>query len=193
MRIGKAERNTTETNLMVEWNLDGTGVATIDCDVPFLSHMLELLTRHSGTDLTVTAKGDVHIDAHHTTEDTGIALGQALAQALQDKAGIARYGEKLLPMDEALVLCAMDLSGRSTLVYDVSYPVEKVGDFDLELIEEFFLGFVRHAACTLHLKLLHGKNAHHIAEACFKAFAHALRAAIAATGDGRPLSTKGVL
>lgn len=192
-RQAQTHRKTHETEISLTLTIDGTGTADIDCPVPFLTHMLTLFTKHVGVDLTLDASGDIEIDDHHSVEDIGIALGTVIAEALGDKAGIARYGDMLLPMDEALVLCALDLSGRATLAYDVSYDTEKVGSFDLELVEEFFTALVRTSQMTLHIKKLAGRNSHHIAEACFKAFAHAFRKAVKPTGDNAPLSTKGVL
>lgn len=189
----KINRNTKETQISLELNLEPDGDSVIESPVPFLNHMLTLFARHAGVQLVLSAEGDTEIDAHHTTEDAGIALGMAVHEALGDKKGIARYGDMLLPMDEALILCAMDLSGRAHLSFDVAFPVAAVGDFDLELVEEFFQGFVRHAGVTLHLRQLAGRNAHHIAEACFKAFAHAFRKAVQKTGAQDALSTKGVL
>ena len=189
----KINRNTNETQISLELNLEPDGDSVIESPVPFLNHMLTLFARHAGVQLVLSAEGDTEIDAHHTTEDAGIALGMAVHEALGDKKGIARYGDMLLPMDEALILCAIDLSGRAHLSFDVAFPVAAVGDFDLELVEEFFQGFVRHAGVTLHLRQLAGRNAHHIAEACFKAFAHAFRKAVQKTGTQDALSTKGVL
>lgn len=189
----KINRNTKETQISLELNLEPDGDSVIESPVPFLNHMLTLFARHAGVQLVLSAEGDTEIDAHHTTEDAGIALGMAVHEALGDKKGIARYGDMLLPMDEALILCAIDLSGRAHLSFDVAFPVAAVGDFDLELVEEFFQGFVRHAGVTLHLRKLAGRNAHHIAEACFKAFAHAFRKAVQKTGAQDALSTKGVL
>lgn len=189
----KINRNTKETQISLELNLEPDGDSVIESPVPFLNHMLTLFARHAGVQLVLSAEGDTEIDAHHTTEDAGIALGMAVHEALGDKKGIARYGDMLLPMDEALILCAIDLSGRAHLSFDVAFPVAAVGDFDLELVEEFFQGFVRHAGVTLHLRQLAGRNAHHIAEACFKAFAHAFRKAVQKTGAQDALSTKGVL
>ncbi len=187
------ERNTQETRIRLELELYTETGGTIQSPVPFLNHMLTLFARHAGVWLTVEATGDTEIDAHHTVEDIGISLGMALREALGDKKGIARYGDMLLPMDEALILCAVDLSGRSVLAFDVAFPTERAGDFDLELVEEFFIALTSNAGITLHLKKLAGRNSHHIAEACFKAFAHALRKAMQKTGEDDVLSTKGVL
>ena len=179
MRQAVISRKTKETDIQLSLNLDGTGKAEIDTGVGFLNHMLELLAFHSGFDLIVQCKGDTWVDDHHTVEDIGIALGQALADALGDKEGIARYGNFLLPMDEALVLVAIDLSGRDTLGYQVQLPTEKVGTFDTELVKEFMLGFVRNAKACLHFHQLAGENTHHIIEAMFKGLGRALRQAVA--------------
>lgn len=173
-RSARAVRKTRETDIEVEIDLDGTGVASIDTPLPFLSHMLEQIARHGLFDLTVRARGDVEIDGHHTTEDLGITLGQAVAQALGDKAGIARYGEATLPMDEALVTCAMDLSGRAFFVCRVPLPKARLGTWDVELCPVFFEAFARTAQANLHLRLHEGDNLHHIVEISFKAFAKAL-------------------
>ena len=195
MRQAEISRKTAETDIQLSLNLDGAGAADIDTGCGFLDHMLTLFARHGRFDLTVRCRGDLHVDAHHTTEDIGIALGQAFARALGDKRGIVRYGSMLLPMDETLVLCAVDLSGRAMLRWNVEIPAPRVGDFDTELGEEFFWGFVRAAAVTLHLRQLDGTNSHHILEAAFKAFGRALRQAVsidAAAADEIP-STKGSL
>ncbi len=193
-RTASLERKTSETQIRVELNLDGTGKHQIETPLPFLSHMLEQLSRHGLFDLTIVAKGDVHIDGHHTTEDLGITLGKAYADALGDKRGIRRYGAATLPMDEALVTCALDLSGRTYFVWKVPMPKAKVGDFDTELCEVFFEGFARGAQCNLHLVLHGGENLHHIMEISFKAFARALREAteVDPRVSGVP-STKGTL
>lgn len=195
MRTGEITRNTTETQVGVKLNLDGTGRYDCKTGAGFLDHMLELAARHGRFDLTVKAEGDTHVDFHHTVEDVGIALGKAFAEALGDLRGITRYGSFLLPMDESLVLVALDFSGRAYLNYDMQVPAAKAGDFDTELVEEFFMGFCRAAAVTLHVKQLAGKNAHHIIEAAFKGFGRALRQAVAidaAFADEIP-STKGLL
>ncbi len=195
MRTAELTRKTTETDIRLSLNLDGAGKSEIDTGCGFLDHMLTLFARHGRFDLTLTCKGDVNVDYHHTTEDVGIALGQAFAEALGDKRGLSRYGSMTLPMDEALILCALDLSGRAYLGYTLEIPTEKVGDFDTELTKEFFWGFVRSAACTLHLRQLAGENSHHIIEGAFKAFGRALRVAVAvdeAYRDEIP-STKGLL
>ncbi len=193
-RKAKLERDTRETRISVEIDLDGTGQHRIDTPLPFLSHMLDQLGRHGMFDLTVKAEGDVEIDGHHTTEDIGIALGQCVKKALGDHAGIRRYGWATLPMDEACVTCALDLSGRPYFVWKVPMPKAKVGEFDTELTEVFFEGFARGAGCNLHLHLLEGHVLHHIIEISFKAFARALRQAveIEARSSAVP-STKGTL
>ena len=195
MRNADIARKTAETDIRLSLNLDGRGESRIDTGCGFLDHMLTLFARHGRFDLTVQCAGDTNVDFHHTVEDIGIVLGEAFARALGDKKGITRYGSALLPMDEALILCAVDLSGRCTLRYNVSIPAPKVGDFDTELGEEFFLAFARSAAATVHIRQLDGANSHHILEASFKALARALRQAVAidpACRDEIP-STKGVL
>ena len=193
-RTAVIERKTRETQIRVEVNLDGSGQHRIDTPLPFLSHMLDQLGRHGMLDLTVDAKGDVEIDGHHTTEDVAIAIGQAVAQALGDKAGIRRYGSATLPMDEACVTCALDLSGRPYTVWQVPLAKAKLGEFDSELCEVFFEGFARGAGCNLHMHLHAGHVLHHIIEICFKAFAKALREAVEIDprSSGVP-STKGSL
>ncbi|NCB62007.1 MAG: imidazoleglycerol-phosphate dehydratase HisB [Clostridia bacterium] len=192
MRTAEITRRTNETDIALTLNLDGSGSRRIDTGCGFFNHMLDLFAAHGGFDLTVRCKGDVDVDYHHTVEDIGIALGQALAQSLGEKRGIARYGSMLLPMDEVLMLCAADLSGRACLVFDVSFTAQKVGDFDTELVREFLSALVRASGLTLHVKELSGGNAHHTAEAVFKALGRALRAAAVTEGDHIP-STKGVL
>ncbi len=195
MRTASIVRNTAETKIQLTLNLDGKGTSEIATGCGFLDHMLTLLASHARFDLSVQCKGDTQVDDHHTTEDIGIALGEALAEALGDKKGIFRYGSVTLPMDESLILAAVDLSGRCGFYSTLSIPTERVGSFDTELVEEFFLGFVRNAACTLHVQQLAGRNSHHIIEGTFKAVARALRAAVArdaAFADEVP-STKGVL
>ena len=195
MRSGKIKRKTAETEISVALKLDGTGKYKIDTGVGFFDHMLEQLARHSLIDLEIEANGDNHIDDHHTVEDTGIALGQALAQAVGDKVGINRYGWCLLPMDDTLIRTALDLSSRPFLYFDIDLPTEKIGDFDTELVREFFQALSTHAGITLHMEKLHGYNSHHIAEAAFKSFSKSLRVAI--EKDPRNLkalpSTKGAL
>ena len=195
MRTAKVTRATAETDISVEINLDGTGVYDNQTGVGFFDHMLDQLARHSLIDMTIRAKGDLHIDDHHTVEDTGIALGQALTQALGDKRGIVRYGACHLPMDDAQVRCALDLSARPFLVWNVELPTQKIGTFDCELVREFFQAFATHGGITLHVDQLHGFNSHHIAEAAFKAVARALRIAVETDprkSDAVP-STKGTL
>ncbi|TYB91231.1 imidazoleglycerol-phosphate dehydratase HisB [Oceaniovalibus sp. ACAM 378] len=195
MRKATITRQTAETQITVEINLDGTGQYDNSTGVGFFDHMLDQLSRHALIDMTVRAKGDLHIDDHHTVEDTGIALGQALAQALGDKRGIRRYGDCRLAMDDAQVACALDLSGRPFLIWNVDLPTEKIGTFDTELLREFFQAFSTHGGITLHIDRLHGFNSHHIAEATFKAVARALRQAVEPDlrmGDILP-STKGAL
>ena len=193
-RAARVERNTKETQIAVEIDLDGSGRSSIQTPLPFLSHMLDQIARHGLFDLTVEAKGDVEIDGHHTTEDLGITLGAAVSQALGDKRGIARYGEATLPMDEALAQCALDLSGRTFFVGRVPLPKAKIGDFDAELAPVFFEGFARGAQANLHLRLIEGDNLHHIVEICFKAFAKALmRATRVDPRIAGIASTKGIL
>ncbi len=193
-RTAQVKRTTRETDVELSLDLDGTGVYSIDLPVPFFKHMLELFSKHSLIDLAVKAMGDVEVDDHHLVEDTGIVLGLALAQALGDKAGIVRYGHSLLPMDESLVLCAIDLSGRAYFVYDMNLPQERVGAFDVHLAHEFFSALAANAKMNLHLRQLAGGNAHHLIEAAFKATARALRMAVSydERAPGVP-STKGVL
>ncbi|CUI68671.1 imidazoleglycerol-phosphate dehydratase HisB [Cognatishimia activa] len=178
MRTGSVSRKTAETEISVEINLDGTGSYDNQTGVGFFDHMLDQLSRHSLIDFKIRAKGDYHIDDHHTVEDTGIALGQALVQALGDKRGINRYGECHLPMDDAQVRAALDLSARPFLVWNVDIPTQKIGAFDTELVREFFTAFSTHGGITLHIDQLHGVNSHHIVEAAFKAVARALRTAV---------------
>lgn len=195
MRTATVTRKTNETDISVEVNLDGTGVYDMNTGVGFFDHMLDQLARHSLIDITVRATGDLHIDDHHTVEDVGIALGQALTQALGDKKGIRRYGECHLPMDDAQVRCALDLSARPFLVWNVEIPTQKIGTFDTELVREFFQAFATHGGITLHIDQLHGFNSHHIVEAAFKAVARALRFAVEKDprkADAIP-STKGAL
>ena len=194
-RIAKVVRNTNETKIAVEVNLDGTGRAELATGVPFLDHMLDQVARHSMVDLTIRAKGDLHIDAHHTVEDVGISLGQAVAKALGDKKGLTRYGHAYIPLDEALSRVVIDLSGRPGLEFHVPFTRAMIGAFDVDLTHEFFQGFVNHALVTLHIDNLRGQNAHHQAETVFKAFARALRMAIAPDPRAAGLvpSTKGSL
>jgi len=195
MRQARIDRATAETEIVVEIDLDGTGRHDMATGVGFFDHMLDQLARHSLIDMSVRAQGDTHVDDHHTVEDTGIALGQALARALGDKRGIRRYGACLLPMDDALVRAALDLSGRPHLVWDVPFEAAKIGSFDTELVREFFQALASHGGVTLHVSRLAGVNAHHTAEATFKAVARALREAVETDprkGDAIP-STKGSL
>ncbi len=193
MRMYELTRKTAETDISLSLNLDGSGKSNIHTGVGFLDHMLTLLAAHGKFDLTVTCTGDIQVDDHHSAEDIGICLGTAFQNALGDKRGITRYGSFLLPMDEALILCAVDISGRSCLCYGLEIPTEKIGTFDTELVEEFFLAFTRCCPMSLHLKQLAGKNSHHIVEGAFKALARALRAAVALDGTNDIPSTKGVL
>jgi imidazoleglycerol-phosphate dehydratase len=195
MRTASVTRNTLETQITVNISLDGTGASQLDTGVPFLDHMLDQIARHGLIDLDIAATGDLHIDAHHTVEDTGITLGQAFAQALGDKKGIRRYGHAYVPLDEALSRVVIDLSGRPGLEYHVDYTRARIGEFDVDLFLEFFRGFINHAGVTLHIDNLRGINAHHQAETIFKAFGRALRMAVefdAGMGDVLP-STKGAL
>jgi imidazoleglycerol-phosphate dehydratase len=195
MRKASVKRTTKETDVAVAIDLDGAGRASITTGIGFLDHMLDLLARHSRIDMDVTAKGDLHIDHHHTTEDVGIALGQAVKQALGDMKGITRYADVHVPMDEALTRAALDISGRPMLVFKAAFGRDKVGTFDTELVREWFQAFASNAGITLHVETLYGTNDHHIAESCFKALARALRAAVAidARAAGEIPSTKGTL
>jgi imidazoleglycerol-phosphate dehydratase len=195
MRTGAVKRKTKETDIEVAVDLDGTGASAVATGIGFLDHMLDLLARHSRIDIRVKAMGDLHIDQHHTTEDTGIALGQAVRQALGDMKGITRYSDVHVPMDEALTRVAIDISGRPFLVFRVAFGRDKVGAFDTELVREWFHAFAMNAGITLHVETLYGANDHHIAESCFKGLARALRAAVAidARAAGEVPSTKGVL
>lgn len=195
--IRKAElsRKTNETDIKLTLNLDGTGKSEVNSGCGFLDHMLTLFAKHARFDLSLSCIGDTCVDDHHTAEDIGIVLGCAFAEAIGDKCGVSRYGNTILPMDEALILTAVDLSGRSHLSFDLDIPTEKVGEFDTELVEEFFLAFVRNAKCTLHIKKLSGNNSHHIIEGAFKSFARTLYQAAKINPDFKDeiLSTKGVL
>ena len=194
-RQASVERDTLETQIQVSVNLDGTGECKLDTGVPFLEHMLDQVARHGMMDIEVNAKGDLHIDAHHTVEDIGITLGKAIGQAVSDKRGIRRYGHAYVPLDEALSRVVIDFSGRPGLEYHASYPRARIGDFDVDLLHEFFQGFSNHALVTLHIDCLRGDNAHHVAETIFKAFGRAMRMALdadPAMGDMLP-STKGSL
>ena len=195
MRKAEVSRTTGETDIRILLELDGTGKSSIDTGVGFLDHMLTLFARHGRFDLEVSCKGDTYVDDHHSVEDIGIALGKAFAQALGDKKGVTRYGSTILPMDESLILSAVDLSGRGLLAYDLRIPTEKVGTFDTELTEEFFRALAHNARCTLHIRQLAGGNSHHIIEGAFKSVARSLRTAVAidpACAEEIP-STKGVL
>lgn len=193
MRTAEITRNTAETNISLKVNLDGTGKTEVNTGVGFLNHMLTLFAAHGKFDLEVRCVGDTDVDDHHSVEDVGICLGQAFRQALGDKRGITRYGSFLLPMDEALILAALDISGRSSLNDALEIPTEKIGSFDTELVEEFFLGFTRSCPMSLHLRKLAGTNSHHIVEGAFKAFGRAMKAAVALDGTDKIPSTKGVL
>lgn len=195
MRSTELKRTTAETDISLSLNLDGTGKSEIDTGCGFLNHMLTLFAKHGRFDLSVYCKGDIDVDYHHTVEDIGICLGEAFCKALGDKRGICRYGDQLLPMDEALILCAVDLSGRGMLVFDLDIPTQKVGDFDTELVQEFFIAFARCAGATLHFQKLAGTNSHHIIEGAFKAFGRAMKAAVKIDSDfaNEIPSTKGVL
>ena len=195
MRVASLERKTNETSISLSLNLDGRGESKIETGCGFMDHMLTLFAKHGRFDLEVKCKGDVQVDYHHTVEDIGIVLGKAFAQALGDKKGITRYGDTSIVMDEALVLTAVDLSGRSSLVYKLDIPAQKVLDFDVELVEDFFLSFVRNSECSLHIVELAGTNSHHIIECAFKSFARTLKTAVAIDKDyiNEIPSTKGIL
>ncbi len=193
-RTAKIERKTNETDISLELDLDGRGISQIATGVGFFDHMLELLARHAAIDLAVKAQGDLHVDQHHTVEDVGICLGQAIRQALGDKSGIRRYGHFTLPMEETLVTSAIDLSGRYYMVFGAEFPAEKIGDFDSELVEDFWQAVAANALCNLHVVLHYGRNSHHISEAVFKSLARSLRMAVERDNrmTGVP-STKGVI
>ena len=195
MRNATVERNTLETQIKVSVNLDGTGVCKVNTGVPFLEHMLDQISRHGLIDIEIEATGDLHIDAHHTVEDIGITLGQAIASAVGDKKGIVRYGHAYVPLDEALSRVVIDFSGRPGLEYQADYPRSMIGEFDVDLLHEFFQGFVNHAGVTLHIDNIKGANSHHIAETIFKAFGRAVRMALTFDPrmDGVMPSTKGSL
>ncbi len=194
-RQASVSRRTAETDITLSLDLDGSGKATIETGVGFFDHMLELLARHALFDLSVSAKGDLHVDQHHSVEDVGIALGQAFREALGDKKGISRYADMHLPMDETLTRVAIDISGRPFLVFRTAFPTEKIGAFDTELVREWFQAFAINAGVTLHVETLYGENSHHIAESCFKGLARVLRRAVAIEPreEGRVPSTKGAL
>ena len=195
MRTSTIKRNTQETKINLALNLDGKGESKIDTGCGFFDHMLTLFSKHSKIDLDVTCNGDTNVDYHHTVEDIGIVLGKAILEALGDKKGINRYADTILPMDESLILTAIDISGRSYLGFDALFPSQKIGDFDSELVEEFFTALVRSAEITLHIKKMAGENSHHIAEGIFKSFARSLRVAVALDENFKDQlpSTKGVL
>ncbi|MBR5825759.1 MAG: imidazoleglycerol-phosphate dehydratase HisB [Clostridia bacterium] len=195
MRTATINRKTGETDISLTLNIDGSGKSTIDSGCGFLDHMLTLFAKHGRFDLTVKCVGDTHVDDHHTVEDIGISLGMAFKEALADKKGIVRYGSMILPMDESLILSAVDFSGRGYLGYNMEIPTEKVGTFDTELVEEFWLGFIRNAECTLHIRQLAGTNSHHIIEGAFKSVGHSFRKACKIDSEFSQdvLSTKGVL
>ena len=195
MRTASITRNTNETQISVSLNLDGAGASKLDTGLPFLDHMLDQVARHGMMDLEIAAKGDLHIDAHHTVEDIGITLGQAVARAVGDKTGIVRYGHAYVPLDEALSRVVIDFSGRPGLEYQADYPRSMIGEFDVDLLHEFFQGFVNHAGVTLHIDNIRGDNAHHIAETIFKAFGRAMRMALSFDErmEGVMPSTKGAL
>jgi imidazoleglycerol-phosphate dehydratase len=194
MRRAQLTRKTGETEISLTLTVDGKGRSTIDTGCGFLDHMLTLFARHGGFDLDLSCKGDTYVDDHHSVEDVGICLGSAFSEALGDLRGVTRYGHIILPMDEALILAAVDLSGRGHLAYQLDIPTEKVGSFDTELVEEFFIAFVRKAGLTLHIQQLAGENSHHIIEGCFKAVSRALRSAVSLQpGSDEIPSTKGVL
>lgn len=195
MRTATCNRKTAETEIALSLNLDGSGKGELNTGVGFLDHMLTLFARHGRFDLSVSCKGDTEVDGHHSVEDIGIALGEALKGALGDKRGVVRYGSMLLPMDEALVLCAVDLSGRACLRFAAQIPSQKIGAFDTELVQEFFLALTRTAGITLHIRLLNGENSHHIVEAMFKAFGRAMKQAVAIDPEAANEipSTKGIL
>ena len=193
MRTAEIIRKTAETDIMLTLNLDGTGKSTVKTGVGFLDHMLTLFAAHGKFDLDVTCQGDTYVDDHHSAEDIGICLGKAFTEALGEKRGINRYGSFLLPMDEALIQTAVDISGRSYLGYGLEIPTEKIGTFDTELVEEFWLAFVRCCPMSLHIRQLAGKNSHHIVEGCFKSVARSLKIAVASDGTDEIPSTKGVL
>ena len=193
MRTFETSRKTAETDIFLSLNLDGTGKSDIDTGCGFLNHMLTLFAAHGKFDLTVRCVGDTDVDDHHSAEDIGIVLGQAFQAALGDKRGITRYGSFLLPMDEALIMTAVDISGRACLCYGLEIPTQKIGTFDTELVEEFFLAFTRNCPMSLHIRQLAGKNSHHIVEGTFKSVARSLKAAVALDGSNEIPSTKGVL
>lgn len=193
MKHGLVERKTRETEVSVEVTIDGKGIADISTGIGFFDHMLTALSVHSGISMSIKCKGDLYVDGHHTVEDTGIVLGQALAQALGDKSGIVRYGSAYIPMDEALGFCSLDISNRPFLVFNGEFTNQMIGEYDTCLTEEFFRAFAVNAGITLHVNMVYGKNDHHKCESVFKAVAHALKMAVKETGSGETLSTKGGL
>ena len=193
MRTCQRTRETKETKIALSLNLDGTGKTEIQTGIGFFDHMLTAFAVHSGFDLTLSCSGDLQVDCHHTVEDVGIVLGQVFGELTQDKTGLNRYGNFMIPMDEALALCCVDLSGRSYLVFDGEFTSDRIGEMDCQMVEEFFRAFAANAAVTLHLKLFYGKNDHHKAEALFKAFAHSLKIAVKKENEGVLLSSKGEL
>lgn len=193
MKSGFVERKTNETQISVEVKLDDKGIAEIDTGIGFFDHMLNALSKHSGISMSIKCKGDLNVDGHHTVEDTGIVLGQALGKALGDKSAIARYGSSYIPMDEALSFCSLDISNRPFLVFNGRFSNQMIGNYDTCLTEEFFRAFAFNAGITMHLNMLYGANDHHKCEALFKAVAHALKAAVKPLGEGETLSTKGML
>ena len=192
-RLGNITRQTAETDISLTLCIDGSGTSTINTGCGFMDHMLTLFAKHGGFDLTVNCKGDTEVDYHHSVEDIGICLGMALSEALGDMRGITRYGSMILPMDEALILTAVDISGRSYLACELDIPTEKVGDFDTELVKEFLLAFTRKANITLHIRQLAGENSHHIIEGVFKSLARSLKTAVSRDGSSKIPSTKGIL
>lgn len=193
MRTYEIIRKTSETDIYINIALDGKGISDIDTGIGFFDHMLTALSKHSGISMTIEVKGDLHVDCHHTVEDTGIVLGQALNKALGDKSGIVRYGTTYIPMDESLAMCSLDISNRPFLVFNCDFTNQSCGGYDLCMTEEFFRAFAFNAGITMHINLLYGTNDHHKAEAIYKAVAHALKTAVAYNSDGSTLSTKGVL
>lgn len=193
VRIGEVVRQTFETDIFINVTLDGKGVSNINTGIGFFDHMLTALSKHSGISMTIEVKGDLHVDCHHTIEDTGIALGQAINKALGAKSGIVRYGTSYIPMDESLAMCSLDLSNRPFLVFNCEFTNQSCGSYDLCMTEEFFRAFAFNAGITMHINLLYGTNDHHKTEAIYKSVAHALKTAVSYNSDGSTLSTKGVL
>ncbi len=193
VRTGEVVRKTFETDIFINVILDGKGISNINTGIGFFDHMLTALSKHSGISMTIEVKGDLHVDCHHTIEDTGIALGQALNQALGAKSGIVRYGTSYIPMDESLAMCSLDISNRPFLVFNCDFTNQSCGGYDMCMTEEFFRAFAFNSGITMHINLLYGTNDHHKAEAIYKAVAHALKTAVAYNSDGSTLSTKGVL